>query len=494
MSNIDIDKLKQLSPDDLTLLAELEEHWRFNKIEFFKPYARQKEFFAQGAEKRERLFMAGNRVGKTESGAYEMACHLTGLYPDWWVGKQFEKPIRAWAVSETVEFSRDVAQLKLCGVANSDEGFGTGMIPKHLLIGKTAAPGGGGGFGSIRVQHVAGESSLGFKNYAQGRQRLQGETLQVVWCDEEPPAPEYSECMNRLTGDGICYTTCTPLLGYTEFINRFVRCTDPEELRTRGHTRMGLAHAEHFSEQEKADRIAAMPAHERKARENGDPYLGSGAVFEEVQEANITVSMLLSDVPRHWALLWGIDFGIAHPFAAVLIAWDRDTDTIYVVDGFKMSGGIPLNHADRMKGIAPNVPVAWPHDGAAREAGSGEPLAALYKQQSLRMLPSHATHVSGGYSTEAGVADMLGRMRSGKFKVASHLFDWFEEFRGYHRKDGLIVKLNDDLMSATRIAVMAHRKAQSLADGKILGDPRRTRPTGRGRINPWTGRPEPLTR
>lgn len=144
--------------------------------------------------------------------------------------------------------------------------------------------------------------------------------------------------------------------------------------------------------------------------------------------------------------------------APVPQSWDRDVDTIYVLDCFKMSGGTPFNHAARMKSIAASVPVAWPHDGAAREAGSGEPLAGLCKAQGLRMLPSHAIDASGGYSTEAGILEMLTPMRDGRFKVA-HRSDWFDEFRGYHRNDGLIVKLNDDGMSATRIAVMARRHA-----------------------------------
>src|SRR5271154_5033168 len=61
-------------------------------------YAKHLEFFEAGARKNERLFMAGNRVGKTEGvGAYESALHLTGRYPDWWKGRRFSKPTRAWA-------------------------------------------------------------------------------------------------------------------------------------------------------------------------------------------------------------------------------------------------------------------------------------------------------------------------------------------------------------------------------------------------------------
>ena len=158
-----------------------------------------------------------------------------------------------------------------------------------------------------------------------------------------------------------------------------------------------------------------------------------------------------------------------------------------------MSGGTPLNHAARIKAIAPQIPVAWPHDGAAREAGSGEALQALYKREGLKMLPSHATHAAGGYGTEAGILEMLTRMRDGRFKVAAHLADWFDEFRGYHRKDGMIVKLNDDLMSATRIAVMAHRKARinEAENGFFGGFGYHNRPTHRGNINPWTGRADP---
>jgi Terminase RNaseH-like domain len=62
-------------------------------------------------------------------------------------------------------------------------------------------------------------------------------------------------------------------------------------------------------------------------------------------------------------------------------------------------------------------------------------------------------------SVEAGLLDMLQRMESGRFKVVKHLNDWWEEFRLYHRKDGKVVKESDDLMSATRYAVMMLRFA-----------------------------------
>ena len=59
--------------------------------------------------------------------------------------------------------------------------------------------------------------------------------------------------------------------------------------------------------------------------------------------------------------------------------------------------------------------------------------------------------------------DMLDRMKTGRFKVLAHLNDWFEEFRLYHRQDGRVVKEGDDLMAATRYALMMLRHARTAA-------------------------------
>jgi len=66
----------------------------------------------------------------------------------------------------------------------------------------------------------------------------------------------------------------------------------------------------------------------------------------------------------------------------------------------------------------------------------------------------------GRISVEAGLMEMLNRMQTGRWKVF-HLNDWLEEFRLYHRKDGKVVKEHDDLLCASRYALMMKRFAQS---------------------------------
>jgi hypothetical protein len=79
------------------------------------------------------------------------------------------------------------------------------------------------------------------------------------------------------------------------------------------------------------------------------------------------------------------------------------------------------------------------------------------------MLYTHAQFEDGSVSVEAGLMDMLTRMQTGRFKVFKHLNDWWDEFRLYHRKDGRVVKEGDDLMSATRYALMMLRFASTKA-------------------------------
>jgi hypothetical protein len=64
--------------------------------------------------------------------------------------------------------------------------------------------------------------------------------------------------------------------------------------------------------------------------------------------------------------------------------------------------------------------------------------------------------------------DMLTRMEGGRFKVFKHLNDWWEEFRLYHRKGGRVHKEGDDLMSATRYAVMMLRYARSVKGSRAF--------------------------
>lgn len=213
-----------------------------------------------------------------------------------------------------------------------------------------------------------------------------------------------------------------------------------------------------YSREEADAIIAGYAKHERDARARGVPALGSGRIFP-LEDGEIATKPI--EIPGHWARINGLDFGWDHPFAAVSLAWDRDADCVHVVHAFKQSETTPIIHAAAVRPWGDWIPCAWPHDGYQHDKGSGAQLADQYREQGLKMHHEHATHAEGGFGTEAGVSEMLVRMQTGRFKVFDTLGQWFEEFRLYHRKDGKIVKEYDDLLSATRIAVMMLRIAQT---------------------------------
>jgi hypothetical protein len=50
--------------------------------------------------------------------------------------------------------------------------------------------------------------------------------------------------------------------------------------------------------------------------------------------------------------------------------------------------------------------------------------------------------------------------------IASHLVDVFDEYRGNHRVNNLVHKVDDDLMSAIRVLCMQIRSAKALSAGR----------------------------
>lgn len=203
-----------------------------NRLRFYQPYAKQREFHAMGATHSERLFMAGNQLGKTWAGGFETAMHLTGRYPDWWQGAAFGKAPIIWASGVTSESTRDNPQRILVGDPPKEDAWGTGTIPKDCLLDWDRAMGVPNLLDNVRVRWGGGgdvqadEALLYFKSYEKGREKWQGPTIDAIWYDEEPPLDIYTEGLtrtNRGQRSQFSYITFTPLLGMSDVVSLFLR-------------------------------------------------------------------------------------------------------------------------------------------------------------------------------------------------------------------------------------------------------------------------------
>lgn len=444
--------------EKLELLALAEEQAvrkAHNRLKDYCPYAKQREFHNLGAVKRERMLAAGNQLGKTYSAAAEVAFHLTGRYPADWEGKRYDRPNHWLAGSESGELTRRGVQRLLLGKDPKTDP-GTGSIPADCIIGITWSRHVNELVDTVRIRHVTGgTSTISLKSYDQGRGKWQADTVDGIWFDEEPPEDIYMEGLTRTNVSfGPVLVTCTLLKGMTSIASRFWK--ERDKYPDVGLVVMTIHDVDHYSPEDRARIIASYPAHEREARTMGTPSLGSGRIFP-VTEESIKVDAFA--IPDHWPQIGGMDFGYDHPFGAARLAWDRDNDVIYVIACYRKREATPVIHAAALRPWGDRLPWAWPHDGLQHDKGSGDQLAEQYRKQGLSMLGERATFPDGGNGVEAGVMDMLDRMQTGRWKVFSHLNDYFEEFRMYHRKDGKIVKLMDDILSASRYALMMIRFA-----------------------------------
>ncbi len=225
-----------LTAEHFAILAEAEKRAHYRLRSLFPAtglyrrdlYPKHLAFMAAGAVHRERCFLAGNRTGKTEAGAYETSLHLTGCYDEyapWWQGRRFSSPIRMWAAGDTSKTTRDIIQDKLCGPPDK---FGSGLIPAHLIEDKSTKAGIPDALDTVWVKHKSGGLSVvQFKSYDQRREAFQGTSQHVIWLDEECPEDIYSECLIRTaeTSDfdgGMILLTFTPLLGVTPLVLSFL--------------------------------------------------------------------------------------------------------------------------------------------------------------------------------------------------------------------------------------------------------------------------------
>ena len=408
-------------------------------------YSRHMEFFGAGQYFKERLFMAANRVGKTVAGAFETTCHLTGLYPAWWPGFRFDRNTDAWACGKDSKTTFEVVQ----GVLYGEGASKPGMLPRDLITHASASRGGAAGaLDTIWIKHVSGKNSkLTFKAYQQGRESFEGAAKDFVWCDEEPPNDVYIEILYRLlTTKGIAYTTFTPLLGRSEVVNSFYELTDEERReKSKCVIQAGWNHVPHLDENEKATLVRNTPPYQIKARTEGEPSLGKGAIYP-FPEDQIAVDPF--QIPSFWPRAYGLDVGWERT-ACIWGAMDPASLTVVLYDEYYEQGGphnAPRNHSAAIRARGAWIP------------GVVDPASAYHQLQPFDSLGLDLSHAEN--NVEMGILAVFELLAVGRLRVFKSCVNWFAEFRKYQRTEqypNKPLKRDDHLMDATRYLVVSGR-------------------------------------
>ena len=401
-----------------------------------------------------RWLFGGNRTGKTEAGAVEAVMWALGCHPT----RKITGATEGWVVSLSTRFGRDVAQRKILKYLDKE------LIIETVMLSGRKASAERGVIDYILVRNRFGtESKIGFKSCDQGREKFQGEGLDWVWFDEEPPEDIYEECLLRtLDKPGSCiWGTMTPLKGKSWVYERiYLKAGFGDKGGVSDDVDSGISCVfmswednPYLSSTEVKKMQATLSATALESRKYGRFMDGTGMVFCEVHDDNIVDPF---DVPAEWTRAISIDPGFTNPCAVLWIAVDPD-DNIYVVADYAVAEQTVPYHVREIKkvnaelGFADSVII----DSAAlaRTLGSAESVVEQFEREGIHVDTRVNKDVFAGIMRmKALFHDANGNRKLFVFRSCVHLI---KELRTYWwGRDERPVKKDDHCLDALRYFVM----------------------------------------
>lgn len=463
------------NPELVKALKVLQHDKRYNtKLQWFwdNAYPWQREYIALTETHQVTGLIASNQTGKTETVCAVVAAHLTGLYPDWWEGKRFEKPPIIAVAGVDSNHNRMVLQDKLFGTTNRkiDDEVGTGMIPRDLIDMESMINERKGSIDGCHIHHVSGGTSqIIFKSYSQGREAVQGIPLDCVVIDEQPEQEFFSESITRTAArDGLVMCAFTPLKGMTHLVEQFWDLPEQtSDFDVRANDNWAMIRStwddiNHIDPEVKKALIAGYAPYEVDARTKGIPIAGHGRIYPHTKE-KVSYDPENTYINENWAHLIAVDFGFTRdPAAIIKLAWDEANDIIYVTDEWKGFCETDREFANKVFSIDPHLPVAWPRDGSSRGGWKGgDTLAAKLRDRGVQLLRNPFLNPVGSDGRKhnhkhPGFEEINSRFTTNRLKISTECEQLLKEFEQYsYDQNGGTDKNEDHALDAFRYAVMS---------------------------------------
>jgi len=453
------------------LAIAVRDDMEYNQLKYFRPFQHQLRFFATGTSQR-RGILAANRIGKTVSTCYETAMHLTGLYPDWWPGVRFDKPVNVMVAGEGWQQVALVLQNELLGTNDVKirDHIGTGAIPRDCIVTDTMRSDGANCIG-VEIRHVSGSKSyLLFANYTQEVRQMQGFKLNLAVFDEQPPDDFFSEIVTRTaTTQGQVLCSFTPLKGLNGLVSKFWNHEDGYD-----HIRVSWDDVPEYDPWNEPFLLNAtrqqlerdyLP-HERDARRNGVPVMGKGAVFQIRNWPTYKTGTY--DFRNSIGILRiiALDLGLVNDKTVLsLVYWDPNNqeawlDRQIVVKGTEEAN--PVNYVQHL--MRPEVfgcPIVLPPDGGTvgRYTMSSLSIRQLFEQYELNIYPEPIRNPPDeqGRTTNHkafGINTMRQMLELGTLHVNENCVEFLRECQNYYVDDKGRFSDPDDCIDSARYALL----------------------------------------
>lgn len=293
----------------------------------YEPHNKQ-QFFHESMD-RKRLYLGGNRSGKTFGAVVEDIWWATKTHP---YRKMPHGPIRGRVVA--VDKDRGVRQILL-------PIFKRLLVPSMLINGNWED--------SWQDQQMlltfANGSTIEFMSYEQDVEKFAGTSRHFVHYDEEPPKGIYTECQARVVDTkGSSWISMTPVEGatwvFSDMYERADEAGDKEILNeesisedvapvwrsaSEGITiiEVGMNENPHIDAEAREDFLRDLDPDERKARSKGTFVTVGGKVFKSFARDTHTYSEWVSPAElqrKGWQIYTTCDYGWTNPTAWLWMA------------------------------------------------------------------------------------------------------------------------------------------------------------------------------
>ena len=443
-----------------TVDALLKEHLRRQGHRAFEKYVpRPWQANWLNSHKKMVVALCANQVGKSMTIAYKASMAARCKYPDWYKGIRItDRAPVIFVVGLTSEEVRDSIQTKLIG-PNIDDPSG-GMIPPSDIIKITKRANVPGAADTIFVKHPLGQAQIVLKTAEQGRERLQGATVDLVIIDEEPPRDVLNELVARTAkANGQLCIGFTALKGMSEV---YVFLTEqPDTVVEIVHAGWNAIDAPHLSEES----IRVMreiykdnPA-ELQARSTGIPTVGKGQIYPFPPD---DYSGRMFKIRDHMRRIIAMDVGWTHPTAALIGAYDDDSDILYIYDEHCLEAKPPATHASSIKRWG-DYTIVMDTASLQTNKNDGTTLYGMYEFEfdgpDWEQIPEEKRTVQLADNTAgsvmSGIARTYQRFDEGRIYISENCPKLLAELKMYRydEKTGKIVKKKDDLCDALRYMV-----------------------------------------
>lgn len=432
-------------PDLAELLLDLSEkvarQSREPNILAYSPHEKQKAFHE--SESHIRLYIGGNRSGKTYGSVVEDIWWATGTHP---FRETPPPPLRGRVVG--VDFPRGIDQIIL-------------PLFKRLT---TASQLRGGSWDKAydnykRILTFANGSTIEFMSYEMKTEKFAGTSRHFVHFDEEPPKHIYDECMARLIDtEGDAWISMTPVEGITWLYDKIykpVKDAEDRELLLGSPvlgevtTSLGLETTiievstdenPHLTELGKKRFFSTLDEKDREARSRGSFLQKSGRVFPKFNRVTHVISKIENPKVyfKNCLIYTSVDHGWNNPTAWLWHAVRPDGTVITFGEHFRshMTIGEHCQIVEQKEALWNIVPDHRTGDPAMKQTSgiTGTSVAMEYAERGIYLeLDSVPRDVATGLARmqQYFVVDISG---SPHWFITEDCVNFIRELEGLHFK------------------------------------------------------------